>query len=83
MDDDFLCPHCGEELPAGATHCPACGSDDDTGWSQYADYAGLDLPDEAEDEFERQAAEAPRSLWQWIILAVALLLLILFVLQSI
>ena len=78
MYDDFTCPHCGEELSAGATFCPACGSDDETGWSEFADYPGLDLPDEAEDEFEREATLAPRTRWQSIVIGTALLLLAIF-----
>ncbi|MEM8875606.1 MAG: zinc-ribbon domain-containing protein [Planctomycetota bacterium] len=40
----FDCPHCGEEVPANAAACPACGSDEQTGWSEDTIYDGLDLP---------------------------------------
>lgn len=29
-----ICPHCSAELKPGAKACPACGSDEQTGWSQ-------------------------------------------------
>jgi hypothetical protein len=32
----FLCPHCGEVVPAGALACPECGSDSASGWSEEA-----------------------------------------------
>lgn len=40
------CPHCGEDLPPHAKVCPACGSDEKTGWSEESLHDGLDLPDE-------------------------------------
>ncbi|MEM8494267.1 MAG: zinc-ribbon domain-containing protein [Planctomycetota bacterium] len=42
--DTFECPNCGEDVPASAAACPACGSDEETGWSEDTDYDGLDLP---------------------------------------
>ena len=27
------CPHCGASLPRGASACPDCGSDEQTGWA--------------------------------------------------
>jgi uncharacterized membrane protein YvbJ len=77
-DHDFACPHCGADLAAEEEFCRECGSDLDTGWSQFADYAGLDLPDEAEDEYEEAARDAPPTLWQKTIVATAVLLLVLF-----
>lgn len=49
-DDWFVCPHCGAEVRGGATACPECGSDDETGWSPDAAYDDLDLPPEAPSE---------------------------------
>jgi hypothetical protein len=43
--DGFVCPVCGEEVPAKALACPGCGSDDRTGWSAETEYDGLDLPE--------------------------------------
>src|SRR6516162_1904084 len=34
--DFFICPHCGAQVPTGATSCRGCGSDDETGWSESA-----------------------------------------------
>lgn len=76
FDDEFVCPHCGEELPGDAQFCPACGSDADTGWSDMAEYAGLDLPDEEEEQYELDAAAAPVSRWQQIVMATAVVLLV-------
>jgi len=51
-DDWFVCPHCGTVLPADATSCPECGSDDTTGWAEDADmWAEVPL-DYADDEFD-------------------------------
>lgn len=41
----FPCPVCGERVPAGATACRECGSDERTGWSEDTLYDDLDLPD--------------------------------------
>ena len=43
-DDYFVCPHCGAEVRAGARSCPECGSDDQTGWAEDSNAAGIDLP---------------------------------------
>ena len=47
--DWFTCPVCGEVVDADALCCPACGADDQTGWSDQADYDGLDLPGDPDD----------------------------------
>jgi uncharacterized membrane protein YvbJ len=78
-DDDYsVCPHCGADVASQANFCRECGSDVDTGWSEYAEYGGLDLPDEAEDMYEEQAARAAPTLWQQIVVATAILLLLFF-----
>jgi len=41
MSRYFDCPHCGAEVPQGALACPACGSDEETGWSDAAVYGEL------------------------------------------
>jgi len=46
QDDWFVCPVCGQEVRADALACPQCGSDDETGWSEAAEYDDLDLPSE-------------------------------------
>ena len=40
----FLCPNCGEPVPARAAACPACGSDEETGWSPEALFEGVTVP---------------------------------------
>ena len=85
------CPNCGAMVPAKARACPACGSDETTGWSGRATAQRLDLPDDEfdYDEFVREefgekkpSPVRPRGVsWFWWIVAVALLaaLLALFV----
>lgn len=78
-----VCPNCGAEVPPGAKACPACGSDEQTGWSDDAHAGSLGLPDEDFDyedfaarEFRgggRAARRAGRGRW----IAVGLLVLIL------
>jgi hypothetical protein len=45
-----VCPNCGADVPPRAKSCPACGSDESTGWSDETHVGGLDLPDE--DDFD-------------------------------
>ena len=45
MEDYFICPICGTDLPMNAKVCTECGSDENTGWSEDIMYDGLDLPD--------------------------------------
>jgi RNA polymerase subunit RPABC4/transcription elongation factor Spt4 len=44
MSKFFTCPNCGADVPVKALACPQCGSDDETGWSEEANYVHL-LPD--------------------------------------
>ena len=32
-DEDFVCPHCGAKVVAGATFCRQCGASDESGWN--------------------------------------------------
>ena len=32
--DDFICPHCGADVLAGATFCRSCGASDEAGWGE-------------------------------------------------
>ena len=73
------CPNCGAPVPRGAKACPECGSDEKTGWSEYAHVGGLNLPDEEFDheEFTRREFGAgeirPRGIsWFWWIAALLL-----------
>ncbi len=67
-----ICPNCGAEVPPGASACRECGSDEQTGWSEEARYAELDLPDEKFDYGEYVQREfsgakpMPRGIrWYW------------------
>jgi hypothetical protein len=71
------CPNCGAELEPGARACPACGSDENTGWSEAAKSDGLDLPDDSFDyeefvkrEFEQKSSGLPGLRWLWWVAAV-------------
>lgn len=79
-----LCPHCGAEVPDGASACPGCGSDEQTGWSEQARYDALDLPGEGFDygefvarEFGSLPAGSRRGGWIWWV-ALGLMLAALF-----
>ncbi len=81
MAEHECCPHCGAELPNKAKACPACGSDEQTGWSDAARTDGLDLPDEEfnYDEYvQREFSEhehVPFGLhWFWWLIALGLLI---------
>jgi len=43
-DDYVVCPFCGECIPSTVKACPACGSDEKTGWSEDTYLDGVDLP---------------------------------------
>ena len=75
-----VCPNCGAEIPPNARACPACGSDEQTGWSEQAKHDGLGLPNEDFDyeEFTRREFGPKRRLpegihWFWWIVAVLVL----------
>jgi hypothetical protein len=85
------CPNCGVELPPKARCCPACGSDEKTGWSEEAATSGLDLPDDSfdYDDFVKREfggpAVRPRGIsWVWWLCAVGLLVafFVMFVLRK-
>lgn len=80
------CPNCGAPVPDGARACPECGADERTGWADAATAQRLGLPDDGEefdhDRFVREefGGEAPRrrGLPRWLVAAVALGLIALF-----
>jgi hypothetical protein len=85
-DEPFVCPNCGEEVPAGAAACPGCGADEKTGWSENTVYDGTDIADPDGEEFDHEAwlrrerGQSPRHTGsQWIVWFVAVLLLALAV----
>ena len=66
------CPNCGAEVPPKAKACPECGADEQTGWSEAARTAGLDLPDQNFDygDFVKREfgdkSPVPRGIhWFW------------------
>ena len=73
-----ICPNCGAEVPPRAKACPACGSDEQTGWSEQARYDGLDLPDQNfdYDDFVKREFSGEKSVprgmhWFWWLVAIA------------
>jgi hypothetical protein len=67
----FTCPHCGAQVPADASACPECGSDNETGWSNDAAYDDLLLYDN-----EPPAVSSSHAAWpQYLIVIVAALTL--------
>jgi hypothetical protein len=79
MTPPDTCPNCGAEVPRNARACPACGADEQTGWSEAARTDGLDLPDENfdyQDFVKREFGDkspVPRGIhWFWWVVALAL-----------
>jgi len=80
-----VCPNCGAVVPRHAKACPGCGSDETTGWSDYAHASNLGIPEEhfdygnfVKEEFGSRRLK-PRGL-HWIWWLTALLLVALFLL---
>lgn len=72
-----ICPNCGALVPPKAKCCPACGADEQTGWSDAAQADRLGIPDENfdYDRFVREEfapARPPRRRWHWLWWATAL-----------
>ena len=87
MKDDFVCPHCGAEVVAGATFCRACGASDECGWpGEDAAWEGDGIVGYGEDddfdydEFVRRefpaSSRKPRGnpVYRWFIVTVVLVL---------
>lgn len=81
-DESFICPNCGEEVPAKARACPACGADEKTGWSDNTIYDGTGIEDPEEFDYEdwkrrevsgRQPRRT-RKQWFWWVVAILILL---------
>lgn len=78
------CPNCGAPVPPGATACPECGSDEETGWAEDAYAAKLGISEEEFDydefnrkEFGSRKEVKPRGItWVWWVVAAILLLLL-------
>jgi len=54
--EKMVCRFCGEEIPADATACPVCGSDEKTGWSEQCCLDGTELPLD-DDEYQELVAQ--------------------------
>jgi len=74
-----VCPNCGATVPRNAKACPECGSDEQTGWSEEAESAGVDLPDDSFDyddfvkkEFGAKGPVPHGIKWYWWVIAVVL-----------
>jgi len=85
-EPDFVCPHCGADVPGGAKSCPECGSDEHTGWSEDTYLDGVSLPggDDEDDSVEELAK--PKGILaggKWIWVVVAIVLIALWALQSV
>jgi uncharacterized membrane protein YvbJ len=62
--DDFVCPHCGADVPEDADFCRVCGASVDSGWDDgdwgeyeededdfdYDDYLRREFPEHAQPE---------------------------------
>lgn len=79
---DFVCPNCGEDVPAGAKCCPHCGSDDETGWAENAEVSSIDPTFDEEDyqqTLEREFGSSKRSRpGKWLLSGVSALLIFLW-----
>ncbi|MEM1212856.1 MAG: zinc ribbon domain-containing protein [Planctomycetota bacterium] len=76
----FSCPACGAEVRVGALACPECGSDEETGWSEDAEYGHLDLPTGyGEEEPAFTPTKRPWAM-TWVVVAVVLMVLMLVLL---
>lgn len=78
-EPDFVCPHCGADVPGGSKSCPECGSDERTGWSEDTYLDGVSLPEEDEDD-PTEVDKKPGGILDsgkivWIIVAIALIAL--------
>jgi uncharacterized membrane protein YvbJ len=85
MSSPDNCPNCGADLPRNARVCPECGSDEKTGWSEYAQRENLGLPDENFDyeDFVKREFGGKKPLprgqhWFWWIIGVLVVGAILF-----
>lgn len=74
MSQYFTCPNCGADVPIKAKACPECGSDQETGWSEAAQYTHL-LPYRGDSGLETSRAKLCQKS---AMAAIAVLLLVAF-----
>ena len=72
----FICPNCGEVVPDGASVCPHCGSDEETGWNPDAEYNSIELPEEEDNEDHGGERPGPSSAFTVFLIILGLLGLI-------
>ena len=80
------CPNCGSEIPSDYRACPECGSCEETGWSERAQYEsiGVDYDDSfdydsfVKEEFGDGPQRQARPSMQWVWRIVAFVLIVLF-----
>ena len=75
--EEFVCPVCGADVPVSAVACPECGSDETTGWSEQAEYDGLDLPDSGNAD-----EAAPRTSRRGVAASIVVVVLIIVLLSA-
>lgn len=80
-DDWFTCPVCGEQVPGNALACPQCGADDETGWSEDAEYDGVELPDEAFGAPARRTRQQS-PLFTYVVIGLIVVILVVWVLAG-
>ncbi len=73
MSDYFDCPICGEKVSVKAKFCPECGSDEQTGWSEAADYIHL-LPDKYDRDVTKESPTLQSWFKQWGILIILVMI---------
>ena len=76
MNDYFVCPNCGADVPQKALACPECGSDEETGWSEDTLYDGIEFP-----EYETSDTQPSTSLFhnKYILYIVAIITIAAFI----
>jgi RNA polymerase subunit RPABC4/transcription elongation factor Spt4 len=82
MSNFFICPNCGAEIPVKSKSCPQCGSDDQTGWSEFTYMDTISTPDENEylDILNNEFSENKSSNKSWVVTTGILLLLLVIIL---
>ncbi len=81
-DDWFTCPNCGEVVTQGASACPHCGADDETGWSQMAMYDDLGLDDAAFGEEPARPTRQSSKRFAYIVIALVIVIFLVWVIAG-
>ena len=81
MDDYFVCPNCGAEVPQKALACPECGADDQTGWSEDTLYDGTGIEFFDEPELDQTPSLFTNRNFIYLVAVVALVLFLILILR--